>query len=282
MRYGICPLSVIPVRNAPSIKGEMRTQLLFGELVEFLENRGKLWVKVRIDWDNTIGWVNSRQIQSITPDEFEHYVNNYGVALELLQAAVLDSHFLPLSIGSCLPLYDGVRFQLADAFCSYSGQVIIPDKIPLNADLLLKIARRFLYAPELQGGRSPFGIDNDGFVQLVFKILGLRLPRKAIDQIYVGETIDFIDQTLPGDIAFLESSYSRKAHTGIVMSDRRIIHCSGRVRIDKLDHFGIYCKDENRYTFKLRLIKRILPLMEQISKSEEKISEKSSNQIELF
>ena len=44
----------------------------------------------------------------------------------------------------------------------------------------------------------------------------------------------------------------------ILMENNYIIHASGKVRIDRLDHLGIYNADTNRHTHKLRVIKKII------------------------
>ena len=70
-------------------------------------------------------------------------------------------------------------------------------------------------------------------------------------------------------------------HTGIIMPEGQIIHASGQVRIDKLDHFGIFNVDQNKYSHKLRVIKRILPISMQPPKVDEK-EEENQNQVEMF
>ena len=62
----------------------------------------------------------------------------------------------------------------------------------------------------------------------------------------------------PADLAFFDDPEGNIIHVGILINRHRIIHCSGSVRIDALDHEGIYNESEQKYTHKLRLIKRIL------------------------
>jgi gamma-D-glutamyl-L-lysine dipeptidyl-peptidase len=142
---------------------------------------------------------------------------------------------------------------------TFSGQVIFPEQVTPNADLLLKIARRYLFAPYLWGGRSPFGIDCSGLTQICFKMMGIAIPRDAYQQAEMGETIDFIEQTQAGDLAFFVNQSNNIVHVGILMTEGQIIHASGRVRIDKIDHLGIYNEETQSYSHKLRIVKRILP-----------------------
>ena len=112
--------------------------------------------------------------------------------------------------------------------------------------------------PYLWGGKSPFGIDCSGFTQLVYKLCGYSLLRDAKDQATQGQVLSFIEESEPGDLAFFDNEDGAITHVGIIMNDYNIIHAHGKVRIDKLDHSGIYNVDSKIHTHKLRVIKKIL------------------------
>lgn len=280
MTYGINPLSVVPIRSSASDKSEMVSQILFGEMVEILESRGS-WSKVRCNWDNYIGWVDSKQLKIITADEFHLYRLNHSCSIELIQPAAGEGYYLPITIGANLPNFDGLRFSLNGSSFQFSGQAITPSEMEPNAEMLLKIARRYLYAPYLWGGRSPLGIDCSGFTQVVNKIVGISLPRDASEQVEEGELVDFIELAQEGDLAFFENRKGKISHVGILMPDNKIIHASGQVRIDKIDHYGIYNNDKGKYTHKLRVIKRVLPTAEKPISATEK-EEVEKRQVPLF
>jgi len=88
---------------------------------------------------------------------------------------------------------------------------------------LIQTAYAFLNAPYLWGGKTPFGIDCSGFTQMVYKLNGYKLLRDASQQATQGEA-----------------------------------HAHGKVRIDRLDHSGIYNVDTNLHSHKLRVIKKIV------------------------
>lgn len=123
---------------------------------------------------------------------------------------------------------------------------------------LIITAFMYLNAPYLWGGKTPFGIDCSGFTQMVYKLNGYKLMRDASQQATQGEALSFIEESEPGDLAFFDNEEGNIIHVGIIMSDNYIIHASGKVRIDRLDHLGIYNPETNRHTHKLRVIKKIV------------------------
>jgi cell wall-associated NlpC family hydrolase len=116
----------------------------------------------------------------------------------------------------------------------------------------------FLNAPYMWGGRSPFGIDCSGFTQAVYKLKRIKLLRDASQQSTLGEPLSFLTEAEPGDLAFFDNEEGLISHVGIITDQQHIIHASGKVRIDRIDHEGIYNDEEKRYTHLLRIIKRII------------------------
>jgi len=260
MDFGICSYSVVPIRTAPSQKSEQISQLLFGELVEVLETKGRLWAKIRCLQDNLVGWTETNQITAITPKEKKVFQKNQSFSLELVHAAMADNYFVPITLGARLPNYDGMHFKLGAMRFTFSGQVINQSHVKKSAPFLVKIAKRYLNAPFQWGGRSPFGIDAAGLVQVLYSMVGTQLPRYAAEQVKFGKMVDFVEQAREGDLAFFENKSGRITHVGIIMKEQYVIHAYGAVRIDRIDHYGIYDATHKRYTHKLRLCKRLLPL----------------------
>lgn len=283
MTHGICPLSTVAIRNSASHKSEMISQLLYGELAEILERKGRQWVKVRCAHDNLVGWVATNQLEWITPSEFEVYQDNFAFVLDVFQALGIEDTFLPLTIGARLPNFDGLRFAIGEKTFNYSGQAVFPKDLLQGPEIIQKIARKFLNAPYLWGGRSPFGVDSPGLVQVVFGIAGIALPREAFQQVEKGENVDFAEQSRAADVAFFQNQKGRITHTGIVLPEGKVIHAFGKVRIDTLDHYGIFSKEKGGYTHKLRIIKRLIePSMTHPVSDRAKDREAVNQQIPLF
>ena len=116
----------------------------------------------------------------------------------------------------------------------------------------------FLNTPYLWGGKTPFGIDCSGFSQMVYRINGYQLNRSAEEQSQQGDALSFIEESEPGDLAFFDNNEGVIDHVGIILKDNYIIHVNGEVRIDRIDHTGIFNTDKRLYSHQLRVIKKII------------------------
>ena len=233
----ITNVSVAPVRAENSDKAEIITQLLFGESCDILEIN-KNWVKIKIHYDNYEGWVDAKQITSISDEEYAQ--RKTKIITENFTTHYHGDEKLLLSIGSEIEIKN-------------------PSEIEKTLRENIKnTALEFLNVPYLWGGRSFFGIDCSGFTQIVYKINGFQLPRDAYQQAEKGVVLDFLEEAEVGDLAFFENEEGRIVHVGIMLENQKIIHAHGKVRIDQLDSIGIFNKDQNKHTHMLRFIKKYL------------------------
>lgn len=254
----VCHLNVVPVWYAPSEDSGMISQMLFGETCMIIQKKNKHWYKVSTTVCNIVGWVHSIQLFLISEGLFEKLNQNPALSLEICHSVFNDDNTKSIVIGSSLPQFDGISFQMPDNKYIFNGQAALVDGLETSPELLIKIARRYMFSPELKGGRSPFGIDAGAFVQNVFRFFGILMPRFPHEQFLIGEVVDFAELSQEGDVAFYEDKEGHIEHAGIIIGDKKVIHVYGCVRIDKFDHHGIYNTDLRRYTHKLRIIKRIL------------------------
>ena len=256
MNYGICNLSMIPLRIEPNDTSELVSQVLFGEHFKVLELR-KNWSKIRIAFDNYEGWIDTKQFEEITEETYQDLeISPMVLSGEIIDFATSENQsFSTIPIGSSLPFYENHKLKINNTIFSYEGKVF-DTKLPKSA--LVEIAYQFLNTPYLWGGKTPFGIDCSGFTQIIYKLCGYKLLRDASQQATQGEVLSFIEESEPGDLAFFDNNEGAIIHVGIIMSDNYIIHAHGKVRIDRLDHSGIFNVDTQKHYHKLRVIKKII------------------------
>ncbi len=252
-------VSISPLRKLANDRSEMVSQLLFGECIEILNKKGKNWIQVRCLNDNYKGWMDPKQVQILeNSKELNGYLDNKNIALDIVESARSTQHAIPITAGASLPYFDGLTFKIGKSKFQYSGLSINTDHNFSKIDILINMAKKYLHAPYLWGGRSPLGIDCSGLTQILFKMVGIALPRDAKDQVEIGQTIDFVTEVKPGDLAFFQNNDGVIHHVGLMLEQGRILHASGKVRIDPMDQVGIYNLEIRKYTHKFRIIKRII------------------------
>lgn len=243
MGFGYSSLPLIPLRAEPSERAEMVTQALYGERMLLLERQSD-WVRVLLANDGYQGWCVFKMVTVCSLETWEEMEKQ--VSKRITQ---------PLSKCFCA---GEVKFLPA-------GSRLYKDDKPIDETELEElgglspsdVSKRFLHAPYLWGGKSILGIDCSGLVQLSFSLLGVSLPRDASQQILLGEPVPSLEEALPGDLAFFSNPEGKIVHVGLVLDEGCIIHASGSVRIDKLDHVGIFNRETNTYTHRLFQIRRL-------------------------
>jgi gamma-D-glutamyl-L-lysine dipeptidyl-peptidase len=252
--FGICNLAMIPLRQEHSDKSEIVSQVLFGEHFEISEHF-KQWYRIKLEYDSYEGWIDSKQIQLISESDYNQ-LSKDAIILngDLIEYITSSSDFLlPIPLGSSLSFLNHAEINCSNY--TFEGTKISGIK---SKNELLHTAFMYLHAPYLWGGKTPFGIDCSGFTQMVYKLNGYKLQRDASQQALQGEALSFIEESEPGDLAFFDNEEGNIIHVGIIMENNYIIHASGRVRVDRLDHLGIYNPELNKHTHKLRVIKKII------------------------
>lgn len=256
--YGIVSLAVAPVRVSPDHRVEMCNQLLFGDLIQIIDS-SKEWVKIQSLHDSYEGWIQSAHIKSLSVNEFTDIQNSYsGATLDWVSVTKNTSPLSTLLLppGCRIYGYANEKFTIAATQWSLSGKISTPISIKERPLALQSNAFRFLNTPYLWGGKTPFGMDCSGFVQVVFRLSGMEIPRDASQQAHIGKTVNFVEEIKTGDLAFFGTEAGKINHVGLILDSDHIIHCSNFVRVDKIDHLGI--NDGVKYTHELRIIKRLL------------------------
>ncbi len=252
MKFAASIVPVAPMRREAAHRSEMTSQLLFGECVTILEET-KDFVLVKCLYDNYEGWCQRSQLTQV--DETFYSKNHEYLTAEPVSIADINGKPMMLPPGCFIGCFEAGRLQIGSYTITFSQQPFDFDDGSDEVDIY-EIMHPYLNSSYLWGGKSIFGIDCSGFVQQVFKMLDIKLPRDAWQQAEIGEAIGFLQEAICGDLAFFDNEEGRITHVGILLNSENIIHSSGKVRMDKMDNAGIINTDTGERTHKLRLIKR--------------------------
>ena len=235
--YGICHLSIIPIRKDSTSKSELVSQLIYGELFKVIEKKEKWFYIESID-DKYSGWINHSQFKEILEQDFKKVKKTKSKLLNNISSEIeTENGNMSITIGSKISSAFILNHKLKQK--EYSKSSIIKNSL------------KFLNSPYLWGGRTPYGIDCSGFSQQVYKLNGFQLARDASQQALQGKEVK-LDKAKPGDLAFFGDK--KITHVGIIMDSNKIIHSFGCVRIDYLNEKGIINSISKKTTHYLKKI----------------------------
>ena len=280
---GISLHSVVPVRTEARETAEMSTQILFAEQCEILAEQAR-WYQVRLCQDGQEGWVDKKMLTPLSAEE-EQKLPAEATAMVLMPMAYAVSEnngqTIPLTAGTRLCNYKDGRFELLGVGFRIDPSMVLTAPLPLDEPHLLQAVRFFLNIPYLWGGKNAMGMDCSGFTQVVLSLFGKHLLRNASEQATQGIEVNRLEDAQAGDLAFFckpqtnhanHANHEKNAnnanngtitHVGILIDKQRIIHCSGRVKVEKIDATGIFSIEQadakhpqGQYTHQLLSIRR--------------------------
>ena len=252
--------SVVPVRTEPREGAEQSTQMLFSELCSVLEQKPR-WNRVKLNLDGQEGWVDAKMITPMSDEEYRTYSKALSSAATVvfpMAYAVSENNgqTIPLTAGTRLTNYKDGRFEVLGVGFRIDPNMVRVQALEMNQENLLQAVRFFLNIPYLWGGKNAMGMDCSGFTQTVMGLFGKYLLRNASEQVTQGEAVASLGEAQAGDLVFFDHEDGKISHVGIVIDSERVIHCSGRVKVEKLDESGIFSAERGEYTHHLVAIRR--------------------------
>ena len=253
--------SVIPVRTEAREEAEQNTQMLFGELAEVIDEQPR-WKRIRLESDGQEGWVDAKMITPMTDKEYAAHKKALKTAATVafpMAYAMSENNgqTIPLTAGTRLTNYRDGRFEVLGVGFRIDPSMVITAPLELNQENLLKAVRFFINVPYLWGGKNALGMDCSGFTQTVMSLFGKALLRNASEQVTQGKPIKDLSKAKAGDLVFFDHEDGKISHVGIVIDPERVIHCSGRVKVEKLDSQGIFNAETGEYSHHLTQIRRL-------------------------
>jgi uncharacterized protein YgiM (DUF1202 family) len=253
MTYAVVAVPAAPVRRKPRHQREMTSQLLFGEKVKLLKEKGELWVRVQSLHDGYEGWMTRNLLWEITEKEAKAKSN--WVTTGHLNELHLGDQKMHIPFGASLPGFVEGAGNFGSMSYGYHGFFLDRKTVQPGPELVVQWTHTWLNAPYLWGGRTVYGVDCSGFAQVNYKMMGIDLPRDAWQQAQEGRSVKKLKDALCGDLAFFDDR-DEIVHVGILLGVDTIIHASGKVRVDTIDKKGIIHSDTGKRTHALKSIKR--------------------------
>ena len=242
-KEGWCHLSHVPLRAEASDRAECVNEVLAGESVQLVQRGTGHWVKVQLP-DGYEGWMDDRQLHPVTNLWTGHPVR--------LAAPSSAWDGVP---GGVLPAGAVVRLE-GDAWKMGEWAVAPLGHEPTNHQgSMLDVAESMKGVPYHWGGRSSWGLDCSGLVQLAAMLTGRLVPRDASQQAEVGVEVHSNDLQ-DNDVAFFANDKGAITHVGICKAGGAVIHASGEVREDQLDGTSLVRHEDGKASHQLALVRR--------------------------
>lgn len=255
MDYAIIKVPAAPVRRKARHQGEMTNQLLFGDSVKVLKKKGDKWIKVRNLTDGYEGWISRQLAMEVTEKEAKAGITTPFVTADLINTVIINQLPMNVPAGASLPGWNGAQGKINGIVYQLEGKFIKRSNAAPDEALIRSTIAPWLNAPYMWGGKTIFGVDCSGFVQVNFKMLGMDISRDAWQQAQEGKIVSKLKDAVCGDLAFFDD-HDEIVHVGLLLTNDTIMHASGNVRIDQIDKKGIINTDTGKRTHSLRVIKR--------------------------
>ena len=167
----------------------------------------------------------------------------------------------PLTAGTRLSNYKDGQFEVLGSRFRIDPDMVAATPLELTRDNFMQTVRFFLNIPYLWGGKNCMGMDCSGFSGVLLSLFGKRLLRNAREQVTQGTEVGFLQEARCGDLVFFDHhsinpDNTAISHVGILLSPDTVIHCSGRVKAERIDTNGIISAETGQYTHDLRAIRR--------------------------
>lgn len=252
--YGIISISVANLRRQPVFQAELLNQIILGTIIPIFEERNDFYYIQ--NWDGYWGWVNKHGVVVGDRNMAESWQDSSHVIFNEIHGVVRKNHqkeaeiitdLVPCAILKKLECSSKLtKVGLPDGKTGYVESNLIMDEKALQAiqptkEDIIKISKKFLGIPYLWGGNSSKGFDCSGFVQTVFRLLNIELPRDASQMANIGREVtvkEDLTNIEVGDLLFYGKTLKRINHVSIYIGNGLFIHSRGSICLNSLtaDH----------------------------------------------
>lgn len=229
---------VTNMRELPKDMSEVVSQAYFSEQVNVIEENSD-WTKIETAIDHYKGWIKSDQLCHKQTDFYGNACTTAKVSRCMAHLYhVPDTVYGPIltipfeSVLKVVGLGNDnsrwIKVLTVDGHEAFiqRGDITLNQAV-ISRDHIASFSIQFLGLPYTWGGRSSFGYDCSGFVQMLYRQMGVYLPRDSKDQAkWEGLVPIEINNMLPGDLIFFGLSEDKIHHVGMYIGSGQFIHAT--------------------------------------------------------
>jgi len=209
------------------------SQAIFSDEVDILEEHQDL-VHIQMKIDTVKGWVQKQSVQFVEQLPLHTVIVEQKAAHVYAEANVEKGPLMTLPFESHLTYIEELeeeerrwlKVQLPSGKLAYIERGCVSFKPrQLTKEEMVAFSKRFLGLPYTWGGRSSFGYDCSGFMQMLYRQMGIFLPRNSKKQcVWEGFRPIEIENISPGDLIFWGTIDQKINHVGMYIGDGQFIH----------------------------------------------------------
>ncbi len=248
--YALVRVPVAPVHAEPRVSSAQTTQTTYGRVLVVRDRRGD-WYDAQTTPDGYRGWIHAGYVTAVDDEEgapASAAAATPGAGLRVSLGCTVRAGArtlrLPLGawVGADAAVLDGEAVEMS----------ALAERFERDGGAVVGTASRYFGSTSYQwGGVTPWGADCSGFVQAVFALHGVDVPRDASQQIAIGADAgrEFALHA-PGDLLFFsDRDDGRATHVGLAAGGGRMLHIAlGRGGFAAEDLVG----DDDAYVVALR------------------------------
>lgn len=219
----------------------------------------EIWFYIRPTLDPSFeGWVYSGAIQEIDKESFEKSSEielSFSTNILDIVNSVEDKKYIQnITMGALVSnsVYLGHKFL--------GGRSNIEN---FDINLFESFGSLFLNAPYLSGGKTILGIDSQGLIQIIYRVvLGISLPSN-LEVLYDCIERDklFLEGLIPGDIVFFKDEKNKLVSSGLVISSEKVLHIyKNKVCINFINQHGVFESSKDPYIYENYIVKSVFNL----------------------